>query len=197
MLRCTRSLAALLAAALPFAMPLSSFCANKSDFWSFKAAEKPGLPAVQNRSWARNPIDLFVLAKLQEKQMHPAPEADRRTLIRRLFFDVTGLPPTPTDVELFLRDHRPEAYERVVDRLLACPRYGERWARHWLDVVHFAETHGHDQDRVRTNSWPYRDYVINAFNLDKPYPRFLQEQIAGDILFPDDPQAIVALGFLA
>src|SRR5256885_10369497 len=197
MLRCTRSLAALLAAALRFAMPLSSFCANKSDFWSFKAAEKPGLPAVQNRSWARNPIDLFVLAKLQEKQMHPAPEADRRTLIRRLFFDVTGLPPKPTDVELFLRDKRTDAYERLVDRLLASPRYGERWARHWLDVVHFGETHGYDKDKLRPNAWPYRDYVIRAFNGDTRWSRFIEEQLAGDVLFPDSPDGIVATGFIA
>src|SRR6266513_2239331 len=99
--------------------PWGALSADKAHFWSFKPAEKPGLPAVQNRSWARNPIDLFVLAKLQEKQMHPAPEADRRTLIRRLFFDVTGLPPKPTDVELFLRDKRPDSYERLVERLLA------------------------------------------------------------------------------
>src|SRR2546430_2508120 len=197
MLRCTRSLAALAAAALLFAMPLASFCADKANFWSFKPAEKPSLPAVQNRSWARNPVDLFVLAKLEEKQMHPSQEADLRTLIRRLFFDVTGLPPKPTDVELFLRDKRPDAYERLVERLLASPRYGERWARHWLDVVHFGETHGYDKDKPRPNAWPYRDWIIAALNDDVPYDEFIARQLAGDILFPDDPQGIVATGFIA
>ncbi|PYI83358.1 MAG: hypothetical protein DME26_15115, partial [Verrucomicrobia bacterium] len=116
---------------------------------------------------------------------------------RRVYFDLIGLPPTPEEMRDFLADKSPEAYERVADRLLASPRYGERWARHWMDVVHFAETHGHDQDRIRTNAWPYRDYLICSFNNDKPYARFAKEQLAGDVLFPDDPQATVALGFIA
>ena len=125
-----------------------------------------------------------------------APEADRRTLIRRVYFDLIGLPPTPEEVAAFVNDREPLAYEHVVDRLLASPRYGERWARHWMDIAHFAETHGHDQDRIREYAWPYRDYLIASFNADKRYGRFVEEQIAGDVLFPDDPQATVALGFL-
>jgi hypothetical protein len=128
--------------------------------------------------------------------MKPSREADRRTLIRRLSFDLTGLPPTPDDVKAFVDDASPDAYEKLVDRLLASPRYGERWARHWIDIVHFAETHGNDQDRVRPNAWPYRDYLIKSFNDDKPYARFVAEQLAGDALYPDDPAATVALGFL-
>lgn len=129
--------------------------------------------------------------------MHPAVEADRRTLIRRLFFDVTGLPPTPAEVEQFLRDKRPDAWERLVDQLLASPRYGELWGRHWLDVVHFGETHGYDKDKLRPNAWPYRDYVIHAFNRDTPWSRFIEEQLAGDMLFPESPDGIVATGFIA
>ncbi len=134
---------------------------------------------------------------MREKYLTPSPEADRRTLIRRLTYDLHGLPPTPEEVAAFGADPSPDAYERLVDRLLASPRYGERWGRHWLDVVHFGETHGYDKDKVRPNAWPYRDYVINAFNSDKPYTRFVEEQMAGDVLFPDDPQAIVATGFIA
>ena len=135
--------------------------------------------------------------QLADNGLQPSPEADRRTLIRRVTFDLIGLPPTPEEVDAFVADTAPDAYEQLVDRLLASPRYGERWARHWMDVVHFAETHGHDQDRPRPNAWPYRDYLIRSFNDDKPYARFVAEQVAGDVLYPDDPQAIVALGFLA
>src|SRR5207249_2028829 len=116
-----------------------------------------------------------VLAKLEEKGMRPSPEADRRTLIRRVSFDLTGLPPEPGEVEQFMHDSRPDAYERLVERLLASPQYGERWGRHWLDVVHFGETHGYDKDKLRPNAWPYRDYVIRALNVDKSYSRFVQE----------------------
>src|SRR5207253_817349 len=139
---------------------------------------------------ASNPIDAFVRAKLREKGLAPAPEADRRTLIRRVTFDLTGLPPTPGEVEAFEQDTSADAYEKVVDRLLASPHYGERWARHWMDAAHFAETHGHDQDRVRPNAWRYRDYLIAAFNADTPYARFVQEQLAADVLLPDEPPSI-------
>ena len=137
------------------------------------------------------------MAKLQRKGLKQSPRADRRTLIRRLYFDLTGLPPTPQEVSAFVNDDDPLAYERLVDRLLESPRYGERWARHWMDAAHFAETHGHDQDRIREHAWRYRDYLIESFNADQPYDRFIQEQVAGDALFPEDPQATVALGFLA
>jgi hypothetical protein len=128
-----------------------------------------------------NPIDLFIRAKGAEKNLSPSTEADKRTLLRRVSFDLIGLPPTPEEMRAFLADDSQQAYERVVDRLLASPRYGERWARHWMDAAHFAETHGHDQDRIRTNAWPYRDYLIASFNADKPYTRFVQEQVAGDV----------------
>jgi len=165
--------------------------------WSLQPLVRPALPKVADESWARTPIDRFILAKLEEKGLKPNSSADKRTLLRRIYFDLIGLPPTPQEMDAFLADRSRDAYEKVVDRLLSSLRYGERWARHWLDVVHYAETHGHDQDRVRTNSWPYRDYVIRSFNEDKPYARFVEEQIAGDVLFPDEPSATIAMGFLA
>jgi mono/diheme cytochrome c family protein len=146
---------------------------------------------------ALSSIDAFILTKLSEKGLTPTPEAGRRALIRRLTYDLHGLPPTPEEVEAFVADARPGAYEALVDRLLASPRYGERWGRHWLDVVHYGESHGYDKDKPRRNAWPYRDYVIAAFNADKPYRRFVEEQLAGDVLYPADPDATVALGFIA
>jgi len=165
--------------------------------WAFQPIAPVAPPAVQTAGWVRNPIDAFVLAKLEAKGLSPSAEADRRTLIRRLSFDLHGLPPTPPEVEAFLGDAAPDAYERLVDRLLASPRYGERWGRHWLDVVHYADTHGYDKDKRRDHAWPYRDYVIASLNADKPYGRFVEEQIAGDVLFPDEPAALVATGFIA
>ena len=161
--------------------------------WSLKPLVKPAAPQAD----VINPIDAFVRAKLTEKGLEPSPEANRRTLIRRVTLNLTGLLPTPEEVDAFLKDPAPDAYEKVVDRLLASPRYGERWARHWMDVVHYAETHGHDEDKPRPNAWPYRDYLIASLNADKPYARFIEEQVAGDVLFPDDPQAIVATAFVA
>jgi Protein of unknown function (DUF1553)/Protein of unknown function (DUF1549)/Planctomycete cytochrome C len=169
-------------------------------YWAYRPLAKPELPMkapVGFEHWARTPVDQFILSKLAERHLKPAPEADRRTLLRRVYFDLIGLPPPPEATAAFLADSSPDAYERVVDRLLASPHYGERWARHWMDVVHFAETHGHDQDRPRDHAWPYRDYLIHAFNDDKPYARFVQEQVAGDVLFPESADAIVATGFLA
>jgi hypothetical protein len=156
------------------------------------AAQEP--PTVRDATWVRTPIDRFVLAKLEAQGLVPAPEADRRTLLRRLSFDLVGLPPTPDELAAFESDRAPDAYERQVDRLLASPRYGERWGRHWLDVVHYADTHGYDKDKRRPNAWPYRDYVIRALNEDIPYARFVREQLAGDLL---DPPVIEATGFLA
>jgi len=153
-----------------------------------------GLPAVEPE---RNAIDFFVRRALAERGLAPAPVADRRTLIRRLSFDLLGLPPDPADVEAFVADPDPNAYETLVDKLLASPRHGERWARHWLDVVHYGDTHGYDKDKPRPNAWPYRDYVIRALNDDKPYARFVAEQIAGDVLWPDTRDGQEALGFLA
>jgi mono/diheme cytochrome c family protein len=142
-------------------------------------------------------IDAFISARLAADGLAMAPEADARTLIRRVYFDLTGLPPTPEEIDAFSADKTPDRYERLVDRLLASPRYGERWARHWLDVVHYGDTHGYDKDQPRPNAWPYRDYVIRALNDDKPYARFVQEQLAGDMLFPDTRDGIEALGFIA
>ncbi|HXE53688.1 MAG TPA: DUF1553 domain-containing protein, partial [Tepidisphaeraceae bacterium] len=138
----------------------------------------------------------FVLSKLLQNGMAFSPEADRRTLIRRVSYDLTGLPPSPNEVAAFLADPDPNAYEKLVDRLLASPRYGERWARHWLDAVHYGDTHGYDKDKVRPNAWPYRDYVIRAFNEDKPYSRFVKEQLAGDYFYPDTTDGVVALGMI-
>ena len=168
------------------------------DDWAFQPLNRPPVPDSRATDHASlNPIDAFIRAKLGEQGLAPSPEADKRTLLRRVCFDLIGLPPTPEEMRAFLAESSSDAYEHAVDRLLASPRYGERWARHWMDAAHFAETHGHDQDRIRTNAWPYRDYLIGSFNSDKPYRRFVQEQVAGDVLFPDDPQAVVALGFIA
>lgn len=165
-------------------------------WWSLLPLNRPSVPN-ETSSWIRTPIDAFILAKLREKGLEHSPEADRRTLIRRLTYDLHGLPPSPEDVDAFVADNSPDAYEKLVDRLLASPRYGERWGRHWLDAAHYGESHGYDKDKPRRNAWPYRDYVIRSFNEDKSYARFVQEQLAGDVLFPDDPNATIALGFIA
>ena len=172
-------------------------------FWSFKPVRRPELPAVKDATWATNPIDRFVLAKLEEKDLRPAPEADKATLIRRVTYDLTGLPPTPQEVRAFVTDTSPDAYEKVVDRLLASPHYGEKWGRHWLDVARYV------QGRITfpgvkhtSGDQAYRDYVVRAFNKDKPYDRFVTEQLAGDLLPPEkDPEAefdrITAPAFLS
>ena len=147
-------------------------------------------------SWPRNPIDRFVLKGLRDQALTPAPEASKPTLIRRVTFDLTGLPPTPAEVDAFLADRATDAYERLVDRLLESPAYGQRWASHWLDLVRYSESDGHRQDAFRPQAWRYRDYVVRSFNTDKPYDRFLTEQLAGDELDPDDPELRVAVGYL-
>ncbi len=166
-------------------------------WWSLRPLARPAVPAVRGRDWVRTPVDAFVLQALEARGLAPSPEADRLTLLRRVAFDLHGLPPTPEEVEAFLTDKSPDAYARLVDRLLASPRYGERWGRHWLDVVHYGDTHGYDKDKRRDFAWPYRDWVIRAFNEDKLYPRFVREQLAGDALFPGDPQALIATGFVS
>jgi hypothetical protein len=170
---------------------------NGPTHWAYRPLCRPGIPTVRTPGWVRNPIDAFVLARLEAAGISPSPEADRRTLIRRLSFDIIGLPPTPSEIDAFLADESPLAYERVVERMLASSAYGERWARHWMDVVHYAETHGHDQDAPRENAWPYRDYLIRSFNADKPWARFVAEQVAGDVLWPDEPDGVIATGMLA
>jgi hypothetical protein len=166
------------------------------DWWSLQPVVRPQMPSVKSSAWITNPIDAFVLAKLEAKGLTPAPPADRRTLIRRLSFDLVGLPPTPQEVEAFVTDRSPDAYDKLVNRLLESPHYGERWARHWLDVIRFGESQGFERDKLRANSWPFRDWVIKALNDDMPYDEFVRLQIAGDVLRPDDPLAVAATGFL-
>lgn len=164
--------------------------------WAFRQPQAGSLPAVKNQDWVRNPIDAFVLKKLDKVGLKPSPEADRAALIRRVSFDLTGLPPTPAEVDAFVNDQVPDAYERVVNRLLESPRYGEHWAIYWLDLVRFAESEGFKADELRPTAWRYRDYVIRSLNQDKPYDRFIREQLAGDELYPDDSEAQVATGYL-
>jgi hypothetical protein len=174
-------------------------------WWSFKTPVKPAVPPVRNASKAGPPIDAFIKQKLEAKGWTLGPEADKRTLLRRAYFDLLGMPPTPEQVNEFLADSKPNAYERLIDRLLDSPHYGERWGRHWLDVVGYSDSIGNSTDEIRSLSWRYRDYVINALNHDKPYNQFLLEQFAGDQLVNYDPDAkpkaedidrLVATGFL-
>ncbi|MCC9609440.1 DUF1553 domain-containing protein [Blastopirellula sp. JC732] len=165
-------------------------------WWSYQPLVRPSVPEADD-GWARTPIDHFILQTWKDRGLHASPAADRRTLIRRVTYDLIGLPPTPEEIAAFEQDNDPQAYEKLVDRLLASDHYGERWARHWLDVAKYADTCGYDKDKLRPNAWPYRDYVIRSLNEDKPYGRFVQEQIAGDVLFPGEPDGVLGLGFLA
>jgi hypothetical protein len=171
------------------------FTPAQKSFWSLQPVTNPAVPAVKNRQWVKTPVDAFVLAKLEAANIQPNPRADKLTLLRRATIDMTGLPPTQEEIQQFLADNSTGAWEKVVDRLLASPAYGERWARHWLDVARYADSNGFKADETRPNIWRYRDYVIQAFNSDKPYDRFVREQIAGDELYPGDPDALVAMGF--
>jgi len=190
----------------PFAKPLvagkstrdkSKVSEEDRKFWSFQPLARPQPPAVKNEAWCRTPIDRFVLAKIEEKGVAPSGAADKQTLIRRAYFDLIGLPPTPEQVDKFLADTTPDAFAKVVDELLASPHYGERWGRHWLDLARYAESHGYEQDYDRPNAYHYRDYVIRALNADQPSDEFLRWQIAGDELAPENPEAWKATGFLA
>jgi hypothetical protein len=162
-----------------------------TEHWSFQPVTRPIPPTASDREWPRNEVDRFILARLEKEGLKPSPETDRVRWLRRVSFDLVGLPPTPEQVESFVQERRPDAYERVVDELLNSPRYGERWAQHWLDVVRYADTHGFEVNTERPHAWPYRDYVIRAFNRDTPYDRFIREQIVGDALGED-----AATGFL-
>ena len=184
-------------AAAPAAVP-----ADPASHWAFQPVRDPVPPAVSDPAWCRTPLDRFILARLERQGRRPAPEADRRTWIRRVTLDLTGLPPTVEEIEAFERDPSPVAAETVVDRLLASPRYGERWGRHWLDVVRYADTAGETADYPVPVAWRYRNYVIDAFNADKPYFRFIEEQVAGDLLARQGPreryaERVAATGFLA
>ncbi len=187
-----------IAAGAPYAHePLRKAVPARSALWSLRPIARPQPPVLAAAAGARNPIDAFVRDRLKKAQLDPTPEADRRTLIRRLTLDLTGLPPTPEEIDTFLRDQAIDAYERLVERLLASPRYGERWGRHWLDVARFGESHGYETNMPRYNAWPYRDYVIRAFNQDVPYSRFIEDQIAGaGAGDPLDPLSLAATGFL-
>jgi hypothetical protein len=162
----------------------------------FQAPQRPPLPALGDKNWVVNPIDAFTLARLEAEGLAPSPRADKLRLLRRVTFDLTGLPPTIAEQEAFLSDNSPDAYRKVVERLLASPRYGERWAQHWLDLVRYAETDGFKADDLRPTAHRYRDYVIRSLNADLPYDRFVCQQLAGDELEPDNPDALIATGFL-
>jgi hypothetical protein len=181
--------------ARPRAAADKEFTEQERQFWSLQKVTSVSPPAVRNRQWLRTPVDAFILDRLEAKRIGPAPPADRITLLRRAYLDLIGLPPAPDAVAAFLADRSPDAFARVVDRLLATPQYGERWARHWLDLARYAESEGFKADETRPNAWRYRDYVINAFNSDKPYDRFVREQLAGDELWPRDPDARLATAF--
>src|SRR5262249_46985257 len=162
---------------------------------SYLPVKKPAVPKVKNTAWVRNPIDAFVLAKLEAKSWKPSPPAEPRAWLRRVYLDVTGLPPTIAEQDAFLKNPTPEAMDAVVKDLLSRPTYGERWGRHWLDVVRYAETAGYERDAAKPSVWRYRDYVIKSFNDDKPYDRFLLEQLAGDELPDANADTLIATGF--
>jgi Protein of unknown function (DUF1553)/Protein of unknown function (DUF1549) len=167
------------------------------DWWSLQPVRQVKVPPVGAGQTPINPIDHFIFDRLHKEGLAPSPEADRRILIRRLYFDLVGLPPEPHQVEAFVADSSDGAYERLVDRLLDSPQYGERWARHWLDIVRYGESQGFERNKFRPSAWKYRDFVVEAFNSDMPYDQFVRWQIAGDVLAPDDPLAVIASGFLA
>jgi hypothetical protein len=179
----------------PSTNPKTPFTARQRNHWAFQPVRHPAAPPVQRAGWVRNPIDAFILAKLEAQQLTPSPPADRATWLRRVSFDLVGLPPLPNELQAFLDDKSPDAYQKVVDRLLASPQYGERQGRHWLDLARYADSDGFKADATRPNIWRYRDYVIQSFNADKPYDRFVREQIAGDEIWPNSLEARVATGF--
>jgi Protein of unknown function (DUF1553)/Protein of unknown function (DUF1549) len=188
----------LLASVCTAAGASDGYTAAERRHWAFQPRAHPAPPAFSStadRQWVRNPIDGFILAQLRGSGLKPAPAADRRTLIRRVSFDLTGLPPAPEDVERFVSDRSPDAWPRLIDRLLDSPQYAEHWARHWLDVVRFAESDGFEYDTHRAEAWRYRDYVIQSIREDKPYDRFLREQLAGDEIDPKNEELLVAAGF--
>jgi hypothetical protein len=173
----------------------SANAANPQDHWAFQPVRRVDPPAVRSGAWVKTPIDRFILSSLEANKLEPAPPASREQFIRRVTFGLTGLPPTPEEIDAFLKDKSPDARAKLIDRLLDSTAYGERWARHWLDLARYAESDGFEHDAVRPHSWRYRDYVIKAFNDDKPFDRFVREQIAGDELWPGSPEARIATAF--
>ena len=194
---CTRLLAGLLMITIGVSPAVHGKSITDKDrqHWAFQPISRVAPPEVKNEFAVLNSIDRFILAALETNQLTLAPRATREQLIRRVTFDLIGLPPTPKEIDDFVQDTSPTAYEKLIDRLLASPHYGERWGRHWLDLARFAESDGFEHDAIRPHSWRYRDYVIKSFNADKPYDRFVREQIAGDELFPKEPDALIATGF--
>jgi cytochrome c553 len=189
------SLASAAADAIPVREPGYSITDKDRKFWSFVKPSPPNPPAVKNRAWVRNEIDAFVLSKLEQKGMKPSAAAEPRALLRRVYFDLIGLPPSPEEVAEFLKNPSEEAYLRVIDKLLSSSHYGERWGRHWLDLARYADSGGYEFDVDRPHAWRYRDYVIRSFNEDKPYDQFIREQLANDQLKPGDAEALIATGF--
>jgi hypothetical protein len=178
--------------------PLGKYTPTERRHWAFQKRSSPEVPRftrAADKAWAKTPVDAFVLDKLKKTGLRPSAKANRTTLIRRLYFDLTGLPPSPQEIAAFVADTSPKAWQKVVEKALASPRYGERWGQHWLDVVRFAETDGFEYDTHRKDAWRYRDYVIRAFNNDKPYDRFLTEQLAGDEISPKEDETVIAAGF--
>lgn len=165
------------------------------DWWSLRPVVDHPSPRISDDDWSESPIDAFILEKLKAQELSPAPLADRRTLLRRVYFDLTGLPPDQEALQSFLSDDRPDAWPRLVDRLLASPELGERWGRHWLDVVRFGESQGYERNRIRNQAWRYRDWVVDAFNSGMPFDEFVKQQLAGDVLHPEDYQATIATGY--
>jgi mono/diheme cytochrome c family protein len=169
--------------------------AEARNFWSYKAVKNPTIPKVKNQAWVKNPIDAFILSKLEQNQLTPALPAEKTALLRRLYFNLIGLPPSIEETESFLKDTSPDAYEKRVDLLLNSRHYGENWARHWLDLVRYAETNSFERDGTKPNAWKYRDYVIQSFNSDKPYNQFIKEQLAGDEIEKVSRDSLVATAY--
>src|SRR5262245_26448734 len=185
------------AAILAGAAPAGAAESPPPAHWAFQSVIEPAVPHLRNRAWVRSPIDAFIAARHDAAGLTPAAEAPRRVLIRRLSLDLLGLPPSPEEVAAFVADASPDAYEKLVDRLLASPAHGERWGRHWLDLARWADTEGYESNHLRPYAWRYRDYVVRSLNADKPYDRFVREQIAGDELLPFSDENLIATGFLA
>ena len=182
-------------ATAPVAKHEFTISASDRAHWAFQPVRRPDEPRVKNAAWSRTPIDRFILAGIEANGLTPSAPATKEVLLRRVTLDLVGLPPTPAEIDAFVADAAPNAFEQVVDRLLASPQYGERWGRHWLDLARFAESDGFEHDATRPHSWRYRDYVIRSFNQDKPYDRFIREQVAGDELYPTEPDALIATAF--
>jgi hypothetical protein len=177
-----------------FATEPESTAAQKTH-WAWRKPVRPLLPDVNDRKWVRNPVDHFILARLEAARLRPAAKSAPEQLIRRVTFDLIGLQPTPAEIDAFVQDRSPRAWEKVIERLLASPHYGERWGRHWLDLARYADSNGYEFDEIRPDVWRYRDHVIGAFNSDRPYDRFIKEHLAGDELYPGDTAALIATGF--